>query len=115
MMVIAAAIPPQFLRKPFFFFIIAAGQYPAALGGKKIDFSEHDFDVLALLLQQRAAFLEFAQEFLDLFVLVLGQVVEFEQLPDIAQGKPQALAPQGELERIRSRLLNMRLAPSRRG
>jgi hypothetical protein len=53
------------------------------------------FDVLALLLQNAAAFLQNLLQALDLRVLVFGGIVHIDQLTDFGQRQSQPLSAQG--------------------
>ena len=65
---------------------------------EKVDFIEHDFDVFTLLFELRTTTFQFDGKFVQLAAFVVGEVIQLEQFTQLAEGKPQALAAQGQFE-----------------
>src|SRR5882672_5359111 len=65
---------------------------------ERLDLGKLRFDVGALLQEARAVRLEHGEEALELRPLVASRLVHVDQLADLREREPQALAAQGELE-----------------
>src|SRR5687767_15706797 len=84
------------------FFVSYLFQQSTTLGGKEADLVQHHLDVLALLLEVGPTAVQLGKKLLELLAFVPGDVVQLEQLADLREREPQALAAQGELEAHRS-------------
>src|SRR5262249_10466609 len=73
-------------------------QQSQTLASKKVDLIEHDFDILALLLEQSSTPLEAGEKFLELAPLVTGYIVQLEKLADLAQAEAKPFTAQSQLQ-----------------
>src|SRR3970282_2824509 len=80
------------------FLVCIARNQPLALAREEGDLIEHPRDVLALLLQGGATLLKLGKELHQLPLLVLREVIQLKQLPDLVQRESESLAPKCKLE-----------------
>jgi len=65
---------------------------------ERSNFAQDHLDILTLLLEDGTSPFQYFEEALDLDLLVLGGVVQVDQLTDFRQREPEALAAQSKLQ-----------------